>query len=237
VGERLLRTVAPRLDEIESELANLTELRGKPAGTIRITAGEHAPMTVLQAGLTRLLPECPDIKVEIIARLRIGGHRRRGLRRRRPPGRAGHQRHDRGAHRPRRPHGGVGSPDHFPNHARTENPQDLTRHNCINVRLPTHGGLFPSEFEKEGREIKVRVGGQLVFNNRLETALAGLGLAYLPEDHARAQLAKRRLIPVLEDSGTPFPGYLYYPTHRHASRPFAVPLFASLWRHLSGRAH
>ncbi len=225
-GERLLRTLAPRLEEIEHELANLAELRDKPAGTIRITAGEHAAMTVLQAGLARLVPAYPDINVEVIvdygltdivaegydAGVRLGEQVAKDM----IAVRIG----------PEMRMAVVGSPDYFAINAPPEAPQDLTRHNCINMRLPTYGGLFPWEFEKDGREIKVRVEGQLVFNNiglRLDSALAGLGLAYIPEDHARDQLAAGRLIQVLEDWCPAFPGYhLYYPSRRHSSPAFSV---------------
>lgn len=225
-GERLLRTVTPRFEEIEQELAALTVLREKPAGTIRITAGEHAAMTVLQAGLARFLPDYPDINVEIIvdygltdivaegydAGVRLGEQVAKDM----IAVRIG----------PEMCMTVVGSPAYFADRLRPETPQDLTQHNCINMRLPTYGGLFPWEFEKDGREIRVRVEGQLVFNNiglRLDSALAGLGLAYMPHDHARDHVAAGRLIPVLEDWCAPFPGYhLYYPSRRHSSPAFGV---------------
>jgi DNA-binding transcriptional LysR family regulator len=120
----------------------------------------------------------------------------------------------------------VGSPSYFAEKTPPKTPQDLMAHNCINIRLPTYGGLFPWEFEKNGRELKVRVEGQLVFNNialRLNSALAGLGLAYLPEDLVAAPLADGRLVRVLADWCPPSPGYhLYYPSRRHASPAFAV---------------
>ena len=233
-GERLLRTVAPRLEEIEQELAALSALREKPAGTIRITAGEHAAMTVLQAGLARFLPDYPDINVEIIvdygltdivaegydAGVRLGEQVAKDM----IAVRIG----------PQMRMTVVGSPAYFAARPPPETPQDLTQHNCINVRLPTYGGLFPWEFEKDGREIKVRVEGQLVFNNiglRLDSALAGLGLAYMPEDHTRDHVAAGRLIPVLEDWCAPFPGYhLYYPSRRHSSPAFAVLVEALRYR-------
>ena len=233
-GERLLRTLAPRLEEIENELAALSALREKPAGTIRITAGEHAAMTVLRAGLSRFLPDYPDIKVEIIvdygltdivaegydAGVRLGEQVAKDM----IAVRIG----------PAVRMAVVGSPAYFATHPALKSPQDLTQHNCINFRLPTYGGLFPWEFEKDGREIKVRVEGQLVFNNmglRLDSALAGLGLAYMPEDHARDHVAAGRLVRVLEDWCAPFPGYhLYYPSRRHASPAFAVMVEALRYR-------
>ncbi|HVH48803.1 MAG TPA: LysR family transcriptional regulator [Sphingomicrobium sp.] len=225
-GERLARSVAPRLEEIEQEIAALSALREKPAGTIRITAGEHAAITVLQPALARLLPDYPDIQVEIIvdygltdivaegydAGVRLGEQVAKDM----IAVRIG----------PEMRMTVVGSPDYFERHPRPETPQDLTGHNCINIRLPTYGGLFPWEFDKAGREIKVRVEGQLVFNNiamRLSSALAGLGLAYMPEDQALADVSAGRLVQVLEDWCEPFPGYhLYYPSRRHSSPAFSL---------------
>jgi len=225
-GERLARSVAPRLEEIEQEIAALSALREKPAGTIRITAGEHAAITVLQPALARLLPDYPDIQVEIIvdygltdivaegydAGVRLGEQVAKDM----IAVRIG----------PEMRMTVVGSPDYFERHPRPETPQDLTGHNCINIRLPTYGGLFPWEFDKAGREIKVRGEGQLVFNNiamRLSSALAGLGLAYMPEDQALADVSAGRLVQVLEDWCEPFPGYhLYYPSRRHSSPAFSL---------------
>ncbi len=128
----------------------------------------------------------------------------------------------------------VGSPTYFQTRRRPLTPQDLTDHNCINMRLPTYGGLYPWEFERDGRELKVRVDGQLVFNTirqRLDSALAGLGLAYLPEDTAAPGIASGALIRVLEDWCPPFPGYhLYYPSRRHASPAFSLLVEALRFR-------
>ena len=128
----------------------------------------------------------------------------------------------------------VGSPAYFAKRPRPRKPQDLTDHDCINLRLPTYGGLYAWEFEKDGRELKVRVEGQLVFNNiamRLNAALAGLGLAYLPEDQARPHVAKGRLIQVLADWCPPFPGYhLYYPSRRQPTPAFALLVDALRYR-------
>ncbi len=225
-GERLLKTVAPRFEEIEQALVALAEMRERPAGTIRITAGEHAARSVLQPGLAKLLPDYPDIRVEIVVdyglvdivsegfdagvrlgeqvakdmiALRIGPDMRMAV---------------------------VGSPAYFGGRPRPLTPQDLTDHNCINMRLPTYGGLFPWEFEKDGREVKVRVDGQLIFNTirqRLDSAVQGLGLAYMPEDVVLPCIASGELIRVLEDWCPPFPGYhLYYPSRRHASPAFSM---------------
>ncbi|NGM49478.1 LysR family transcriptional regulator [Caulobacter sp. 602-2] len=233
-GERLLATLAPRLEEIEQALAALSDLREKPAGTIRITAGEHAAQSALQPGLARLLPDYPDIRVEItvdyglvdivaegfdagvrlgeqvakdMIALRIGPDLRMAV---------------------------VGSPAYFAARPRPLTPQDLTEHNCINMRLPTYGGLFAWEFEKDGREVKVRVDGQLVVNTirqRLDGALQGLGLAYMPQDVAAPHLASGDLVRVLEDWCEPFSGYhLYYPSRRHASPAFSKLAEALRWR-------
>ncbi len=225
-GERLLATIAPRFEEIEIELAALSELREKPAGTIRITAGEHPAISVLQPAMKRLLPDYPDINVEIIVDYGLTDIVAQGY----DAGvRLGEQvAKDMIAVRigPDIRMAVVGSPSYFERRPRPQTPQDLTAHNCINVRLPTYGGLFPWEFERRGREVKVRVEGQLVFNNiglRLRSALDGLGLAYMPEDQAIDSITKGKLVRVLEDWCAPFSGYhLYYPSRRHASPAFAL---------------
>ena len=219
-GERLLRTAAPRLAEIQAELAALVELRDKPAGTVRITAGEHPAISVLQPALKRFLPDHPDVRVEIIVDYGLTDIVAEGF----DAGvRMGEQvAKDMIAVRigPELRMAVVGSPSYFARHPPPSTPQDLTAHNCINVRLPTYGGLFPWNLEADGREVNVRGDGQLVVNNlalRLSSALDGLGLAYLPEDQAVPFLADGRLVRVLEDWCPPFPGYhLYYPSRRHA---------------------
>jgi DNA-binding transcriptional LysR family regulator len=233
-GERLLRTVGPRFDEIKTELAALSELRDKPAGTIRITAGEHSAEAILWPAVSALLPDYPDIKVEIIvdygltdivaerydAGVRLGEQVAKDM----IAVRIG----------PDLRMAVVGSPAYFARRKRPRTPQDLTAHDCINLRLPTYGGLYAWEFAKGGRALKVRVDGQLVFNNvglRLSAVLAGLGLAYLPEDQVRAHLAKGRLVRVLADWCPPFPGYhLYYPSRRHSSPAFALLVDALRYR-------
>ena len=233
-GERLLTSVGSHFEEIEAELEALSELRDKPAGTIRITAGEHAAYTVLSPALAKLLPKYPDIKIEVsvdygltdivaqrydagvrlgeqvakdMIAVRIGPDMRMAV---------------------------VGAPSYFDKRPAPKKPQDLTEHNCINLRLPTYGGLYAWEFEKGKRELKVRVDGQLVFNNigqRLEATLVGLGLAYLPEDVAQPYLVQRRLKRVLEDWCPPFPGYhLYYPSRRQSSAAFNVLIDALRYR-------
>ncbi|WP_095200479.1 LysR family transcriptional regulator [Mesorhizobium carmichaelinearum] len=233
-GERLVRSVGPRLDEIEAELTALSALREKPAGTIRITAGEHAADAVLWPAIARLLPDYPDIKVEIIVDYGltdiVAERYDAGVR-------LGEQvAHDMIAVRigPDMRMAVVGAPAYFAKRPKPRVPQDLTTHNCINLRLPTYGGLYAWEFEKAGRELKVRVEGQLTFNTaglRMNAVLAGLGLAYLPEDQVRTQLADGRLVRVLADWCAPFPGYhLYYPSRRQATPAFSLLVDALRYR-------
>lgn len=224
-GDRLLQTVMPRFAEIEAEIEALGALREKPAGTVRITAGEHAALSVLQPALKRLLPDYPDISVEIIVDYGLTDIVAEGF----DAGvRMGEQvAKDMIAVRigPDMRMAVVGSPDYFARRPIPRTPQDLTAHNCINMRLPTHGGLFAWDLEKQGREVNVRGDGQLVFNNlalRLNSALDGLGLTYMPEDQVLPHVDGGRLIRVLEDWCPPFPGYhLYYPSRRHSSPALA----------------
>jgi DNA-binding transcriptional LysR family regulator len=233
-GERLLRALGPRFDEIEAELAGLGELRDKPAGTIRITSGEHAAEAILWPALAKLLPHYPDIKVELnidygltdivaerydagvrlgeqvakdMIAVRIGPDFRMAV---------------------------VGAPSYFARRPKPKHPQDLTAHDCINIRLPTYGSIYAWEFEKRGRALKVRVEGQLVFNNialRVNAALAGLGLAYLYEDQVQEHVAEGRLVRVLGDWCPPFSGYhLYYPSRRQAAPAFALLVEALRYR-------
>lgn len=233
-GERLLRTVGPHLDQINAELAALSELRGKPAGTIRITTGEHSADTILWPALVKLLPDYPDISVEVIidygltdivaerydAGIRLGEQVAKDM----VAVRIG----------PDLRMAVVGAPSYFATRPRPKTPQDLAAHNCINLRLPTYGGLFAWEFEKNGRELKVRVEGQLVFNNialRLNAALAGFGLTYLPEDMVKTHIAKRQLVRVLADWCPTFSGYhLYYPSRRQHTPAFSVLVDALRYR-------
>ncbi|WP_395398183.1 LysR family transcriptional regulator [Novosphingobium sp. BL-8A] len=225
-GRRLFDTVAPRFEEIAQELTSLSQLREKPAGTIRINAGEHPAVSVLQPALRRILPENPDIRVEIIvdygltdivaegydAGVRLGEQVAKDM----IAVRIG----------PDLRMAVVGSPDYFTRYPIPLSPQDLTAQNCIGIRLPTYGGIFPWDLDKDGHEVNVRIEGQLVFNNislRLNSALDGLGLAYLPEDQVLDHVAAGRLVRVLEDWCEPFPGYhLYYPSRRHTSPAFAL---------------
>jgi DNA-binding transcriptional LysR family regulator len=233
-GERLVRTVGPRLEEIDAELAALTELREKPAGSIRITTGEHSAEAILWPALAKLLPRYPDIKVELIidygltdivaerydAGVRLGEQVAKDM----IAVRIG----------PDFRMAVVGAPSYFARRPRPKTPQELTVHDCINIRLPTYGGIYAWEFEKRGRGLKVRVDGQLLFNNtalRLKAALAGLGLAYLPDDQVEKHLADGRLIRVLADWCPPFPGYhLYYPSRRQPAPAFALLVEALRYR-------
>ena len=236
-GERLLRTIGPRFEEIEAELASLSELREKPAGTIRITATEYAADTILLPKLAKILPIYPDIKVEIIIdygltdivaerfdagvrsgeqvakdmiAVRIGPDMRMAV---------------------------VGAPSYFKKRPEPDEPRDLIDHNCITLRLPSHGALYAWEFEQHGRELRVRVEGQLTYNTTvqmLNAALAGLGLAYVPEGLAQAYLARRRLKRVLEDWCLPYSGYhLYYPSRRQPTPAFSLLVEALRYRSTS----
>jgi DNA-binding transcriptional LysR family regulator len=224
-GERLLMTLGPRFDEIEAEVAALSELREKPAGTVRITTAEHAANSVLWPKLTPFLPEYPDIKVEITVDYGltdiVAGRYDLGVR-------LGDQvAKDMIAVRigPDMRMAVVGAPAYFAKRPPPRTPHDLTAHDCINLRLPTYGGLYAWEFEKDGHELKVRVEGQLVFNSstpRVRAALAGFGLAFVPEDMALEHVAEGRLVRVLEDWCPSFPGYhLYYPSRRQSSPALA----------------
>jgi DNA-binding transcriptional LysR family regulator len=233
-GERLLQSLGPRFEEIEAELAAVSELRQKPAGTIRITATEYTADAILLPKLAKLLREYPDIKVEIIIDYGLTD--------------IVAQRYDAGVRSgeqvakdmiavrigPDMRMAVVGAPSYFKGRPEPKNPQDLIGHNCITLRLPTHGGLYAWEFEKRGRELRVRVEGQLTYNTTaqmLNAALAGLGLAYVPEGLVHPHLAKGRLERVLEDWCPPYSGYhLYYPSRRQSSAAFALLVNALRYR-------
>jgi len=225
-GERLLLTLGPRFEEIDAEIEALSELREKPAGTIRITAAEYAVETILWPKLVKFLRHYPDIKIELI----VDNGLTDIVAQRYDAGvRAGEQvAKDMIAVRigPDMRMAVVGAPSYFRKRSEPKKPQDLIGHNCINLRLSTHGGLYAWEFEKGNRELKVRVEGQLIFNGTfqmLTAALSGFGLAYVPEDLAQPHLAKGRLKRVLEDWCPPYSGYhLYYPSGRQSSAAFAL---------------
>jgi DNA-binding transcriptional LysR family regulator len=233
-GERLLKTLGPALDTIAAELASLSELREKPAGTIRITTSEHAAHRVLWPALETLLPDYPDIHVELsiasgltdivaerfdagvrlgesvakdMVAVRVGPDLRMAV---------------------------VGAPSYFAARPTPRIPQDLAEHQCINLRLPTLGGLYAWELEKDGRELKVRVEGQLAFNNVamiLRAAMAGFGLACVLEDHVAVLVDDGSLVRVLDDWCPPFAGYhLYYPSGRQPSAAFTLLVDALRFR-------
>lgn len=229
-GERLLRTIAPRFEEIDSELAAVTEFRDKPAGTIRITATDYATETVLWPRLSKVLHNYPDIKVEITTDYGLSD--------------IVAERYDIGVRHgdqvardmiavrlaPEMRMAIVGAPGYLEKHARPKKPQDLTGHQCINLRLPTLGGFYPWELKKGSREVQVRVDGQLAFNGTyqmLAAALSGYGLAYIPADLAREHVEAGRLGKVLEDWCPVFPGlHACYATRREFSRAMTVVIDA-----------
>ena len=233
-GERLLEGLRPAFDRIESEVSALSELREKPSGTVRITAGQHAARTVLMPAMERLVRNFPDVSVELSvdAGLRdiVADRFDAGVR-------LGEQvAKDMIAVRigPDMRMAVVGAPAYFEQHGRPKTPHDLTRHNCINIRFPTLGSLYVWEFEKAGRELHVRVEGQFVLNEpplMVQAARAGCGLAYVMEEEVEPQLADGRLVRVLEDWTPPFTGYhLYYPSRRQPSPAFSLVVEALRYR-------
>lgn len=233
-GERLLRTIGPHFDEIRLELDALTEFRDKPAGVIRLVAGDHPAETVLWPAIAKLLPQYPDIKVEICidnaftdivadrfdAGVRLGeavakdmiavriGADLRWL--------------------------AVASPEYLSARPIPVTPHQLAEQQCINQRRPSLGGFYAWEFEKDGRELKVRVEGQLAFDRIdliREAVLAGFGIAFLPADYVQPHIANARLVPLLEDWSAPWPGYhLYYPSRRQESLAFRLLIEALRYR-------
>jgi DNA-binding transcriptional LysR family regulator len=235
-GERLYRTVGPRFADIEAELAVLGELRGKPAGTVRITATEHAVRTLVWPRLQPWLPKVPDIRVEISSDnrftdivaerfdigVRLGADVAKDMIavRMAPDMRLAV----------------VGSPAYFTRHPRPRTPQDLTEHDCIGLRLPTHGGLLNWEFKRRGRSMNAHVTGRLVFNTSDligAAALAGLGLAWVPDDLVEKHIAAGRLVSVLDDWAATYPGYHLYYASRRASP--ALALVVQALRHARDR--
>jgi len=233
-GERLLDAIGPHFDGIDAELAGLSALRDKPAGLIRITTGIHAAETILQPALAKLLPDYPDVQVELsvhsgfidivserfdagvrlgetvaqdMVAVRIGPDIRMAV---------------------------VGSPSYLSSRKRPQTPQNLSEHRCINLRFPTLGGLYAWEFEKPGRAISVRVEGPLIVNEialALQAARDGLGLAYLPENYVQADIDAGHLQRVLGSWCPPFSGYhLYYPSRRQQTRAFALLVEALRYR-------
>jgi DNA-binding transcriptional LysR family regulator len=233
-GERLLQTIGPRLDDIEAELAALTELRDRPGGTIRLNAGDHPVDTILLPKLPPFLAAYPDIKVEIVMDQGLSDI----VSERFDAGiRLGEQVHqDMIATRigPDVTMAAVGSPAYLAGRPMPQVPQDLVQHRCVNLRLQTQGGLYAWEFSRGGRHLRVRVEGQLVFNRTpqiVAAALAGMGLAMVPLDRVAGHIAQGLLVPVLPDWWQSFPGHhLYYPSRRQPSAAFALLVEALRWR-------
>ncbi|WP_047607903.1 LysR family transcriptional regulator [Rahnella aquatilis] len=224
-GERLLLNIGERVDEILAELDMLTEMRDKPAGTVRITCGPHVLKTILLPKLSPLLKEYPDIRLEFDA-----NHGFRNI---------VADRFDAGVRlgdtidkdmiampiSPKLQMAAVASPEYFATHTVPQTPHDLLQHNCINMRQTTSGGLYIWEFENDEGPVNVRVTGQLTFNtsaHMVDAALAGLGIAFLPEEEFESHIKEGRLIRVLEPWCHPFPGYyLYYPSRKQPSPAFS----------------
>lgn len=225
-GERLLEGIGPHFDEIDVQIEALSELRDKPAGTIRISASDHAIDYALWPKIEKFLPNYPDIKVELLrengltdivterydAGVRMGEQIAKEM----ISARIG----------PDFRFAVVGSKSYFKSNPEPKHPKDLVNHTCINERLPTYGGFWAWEFEDKGREIKIRIDGQVAFNNSyhiIQAAIAGFGLAYVPEDVAFPHLQKGRLIRVLEKFCPYWDGYhLYYPSRRQSSPAFVA---------------
>jgi len=239
-GARLLSVLSPRLSEIQQELEWLTAMRDKPAGTVRITAHDHAIVTALWPRLLPLLRQYPDVQIEFsvdyamtdIAAQRFDAGVRVGNR----------VDKDMIAVRiaPDLRMAVAASPGYLAGRSLPATPQELTEHCCVNLRLPTHGGLYAWDFEKDGRALSVRVNGQTAFNNTflmLQAALDGMGLAYVPYDLVQPHIEAGRLAPVLEDWWPVFPGYhLYYANRRQLSPALALVIEALRYRHDPARS-
>lgn len=229
-GERLLRNVAPQFDEIDAEIAALMDLRDSPSGTVRITASDHAIRSVLSPKLKKFLPKYPAIKVELVADNQLVD--------------LAAQRYDAGVRlgelvaqdmiavriSPDIRFTVVGTKGYFAQREIPKSPSDLVQHNCINMRLPTHGALWAWEFERDGREVNVRVDGQLVYNSIyeiLDAAVAGLGLAYVPEELAEPYIRTGHFVQCLQDWCPLWSGFhLYYPSRRQPSGAMALVIAA-----------
>jgi DNA-binding transcriptional LysR family regulator len=221
-----VHSIKPHFDEIEAAVAGLSHLRDKPAGRIRISSVDHAAQTILWPRLATFLAEYPDVQVEVVsdntlmdivsegfdAGIRMGERLARDM-----------------IALPIGPDirmAVVATPGYFAKHGKPRGPEDLSKHNCINLRLPTLGGIYAWEFEKAGREINIRVEGQLTVNDIgviRRAALEGVGLAFIPEDYVASDLVAGELVEVLAAWSPPFPGYhLYYPSRRQQSPAFAL---------------
>jgi len=225
-GERLLKAIGHRFDEIEAELDAITELRDKPAGSVRITSGDQVLKSVLLPKLVPLMREYPDINIEFDVcygfRDIVADRFDAGVR----LGEAIDQDMIAVPITPPLRMAAVAAPAYFATRALPKKPQDLVDHNCINIRQPTRGGVYVWEFEKKARELNLRASGQAIFNTSphiVEAAVMGLGIAFLPEGEFAPHLEDGRLIRVLEDWCPPFPGYhLYYPSRRQPSPAFTL---------------
>lgn len=233
-GEQLLQTLRPALEDIDHKLADLTELRERPAGLLRLTTSVHAARAVLWPAISRMMHENPDIEIEINV---DGGFVDIVA-----------QRYDAGVRLgesldkdmiavpigPQLRMAAVGAPSYFARRGVPVTPHDLARHACINLRMPSSGGLYVWEFEQGGREVRVKVEGPLVLNDAtllVKAATDGHGVAFLIEDHVAQELADGTLVRVLEDWCDPFDGYyLYYPSRRQPSPAFSVLLEALRFR-------
>jgi DNA-binding transcriptional LysR family regulator len=223
-GERLLGSLAPRIGEIETEVDSLIAFRDKPAGTIRISLSDHALYSVVWPKLKPLLNEYSKISVE----LNIDSAFRNIVEERFDAGvRLGESvDKDMVAVRigPDWRLIAVASPSYLANRPTPKTPQDLVQHACVNHRQRTEAGRYAWEFEKRGREMRVRVDGQLTFNSAyamIDAVLSGYGIGYIPEDIVEEHVKAKRLVQLLSDWSPKFPGYyLYYPTRRQNSAAF-----------------
>lgn len=225
-GERLLKSIAPRFEEIENELVAAVESRDRPVGTIRITATDYAIDTVIWPRLSKMLPAYPDIKVELVVdygladivadRFDIGVRWGDQVAKDMIAVRIGHDARL----------AIVGSPEYLEKHPAPKHPKDLVNHNCIRLRLPTLGGIYAWELTKGSRKIQVRVDGQFTFNGAyqmLNAAIDGVGLAFIPEDLAQPHVAAGRLRWVLADWYPTFPGlHIFYPSRREYSKALSI---------------
>jgi DNA-binding transcriptional LysR family regulator len=229
-GERLLSSLGPRFEEIEAEIAAVSEMRDKPAGNVRITTNEHAARTLLWPAIIKLVKHYPDVHVE----LSIDSGLRDIVAERFDAGvRLGEEVAKDMIAVPIGPDtrmAVVGAPSYFAAHPRPKTPHDLTDHRCVNIRMQTRGGVYAWEFEKNGKPLNVRVDGPLTFNNIdmvLDAALEGLGVACVMEDMASLAIDKGKLVRVLTDWCPSFPGYhLYYPSRRQSTAAFTLLLKA-----------
>lgn len=233
-GEQLMATLRPAFNDIRGRIDALSAMRQQPGGTVRITSSRHAAETILMPAVKKLMAEYPDVNIEISIDQRFAD--------------LVAERYDAGVRLgesiekdmiavrigPELRMVVAGSPEYFRRNPKPLTPHDLTQHNCINLRLPTLGGLYAWEFERDGRPLNVRVEGQFICNDVpmiIDSALDGLGLTCLPDDHLESLVREGRLVSVLEDWCPPFPGYhLYYPSRRLASPAFALLVDALRYR-------